>query len=68
MKTMTLKEFWKSLTPIDRDKLRKELADATFTADSTVDAYSYGYRSVPIRKRQIVADIIKRHHQVDVIF
>lgn len=64
----TLKEFWKNLTPTDKDKLRTLLSSSLLVTTTTVSAYGNGARAVPFVKQDILKTAIKEHYNVSIVF
>lgn len=68
MKEQTLKELWNSLDPEAQARLLGLISKNLFTTTTTAMAYVRGYRAVPERKRQKLAEIIAKNYSVELKF
>lgn len=55
----TFVEWWKGLTPPERDEVAIALSRKCNTAIATVNSWGLGYRTPKARSRAIIADYLK---------
>ena len=62
----TLKEFWSTLSSIEKDQLRKLLSDSLFISTTTATAYINGKRNIPATKKNAFKDVIHKHFNISI--
>lgn len=68
MEEMTLRNFWKTLDTVGKDRFRLAVVNATDVSPNTVDKYGTGNRRPSVKKRVKIADVAKRDFGVTLTF
>lgn len=62
----TLKEFWSTLTSIEKDQLRSLLAKSLYVSTMTANAYINEKRNIPAQKREAFKGVVMTNFNVNV--
>ena len=68
MKEMSIKEFWKSLDTLGKDKFRMAVVNATDVSPNTVDKYATGHVNPSVKKRAKMQLIAERDFDINLLF
>ena len=68
MKEMSIKEFWKSLDTLGKDKFRMAVVNATDVSPNTVDKYATGHVKPSVKKRAKMQQIAERDFDINLLF
>ncbi|WP_299222233.1 hypothetical protein [uncultured Alistipes sp.] len=68
MEEQTLKELYTTLDPNGQANLIRFFGEKLFVAPTTALYYLRGYRSVPKKKQEALAEYAKKTHTVKLIF
>lgn len=67
MRTLTLKQLWKSLDIKQRDELRAAVSKKCGKSFDTVYAWMIEYRVPPKLDKEVLIDYIKENYNVEII-
>ncbi len=62
----TLKQFWATLTSIEKDQLRSSLAESLYVSTMTANAYINERRNIPMAKRDAFKQVVLKKFKVHI--